>query len=303
MKDLIVIGAGPGGITSALYAARANLDVAIIEQGLPGGQMNNTDVVENYPGFVSIRGQELSQKMYESIKANNIEEIYGTVTKLDGQDEIKKVYVDDKVYEAKAVIIATGSTHRTLGVPGEDEFNGKGVSYCAICDGAFFRNKDVLIVGGGDAAIEEGLYLAQLANKVTVIHRRDKLRAYKNLQDRAFANDKMEFVWDTVVDEVIGNDMKMTGVKVHNVQTNAQSIIEGDGLFVYVGLQPNTSAFSHLGITDKQGWIQTNDKMETILPGVFAVGDVRQKKLRQITTAVSEGTIAGQQVFYYLEDI
>ena len=300
MKDVIIIGAGPGGMTAALYAARANLDVALIEQGLPGGQMNNTDVVENYPGFVSIRGRELGQKMYENVQANGIEEINGIVTKVEVEDHVKKVYIGDEVYEAKTIIIATGAVHRVLSVPGEDEFTGRGVSYCAICDGNFFRDKHVLVVGGGDSALEEGLYLAQLANKVTVIHRRDELRAYKNLQERAFANPKMEFVWDTVVDEVVGNQLKMTGVKVHNTKTKVESVIEGDGLFIYVGMDPNTEPFRHLGITDPKGWIVTNDQMATVLPGVYAIGDVRAKDLRQITTAVAEGTIAATQVFNYL---
>lgn len=303
MKDLIVIGEGPGGMTAALYAARANLDVAIIEQGLPGGQMNNTDIVENYPGYVSIAGQELSRKMQASMSSNNVEEIYGEVTKLEVDGEIKKVYLGEDIYETKAVIIATGAKHRLLGVPGEDEYTGKGVSYCAICDGAFFRNKHVIVVGGGNSAVEEGIYLANLADKVTVIHRRDTLRAEKALQDRAFANEKINFVWDTVVDEIIGSPLKVTGVKVHNVNTSEEKIIEADGVFIYVGLVPNSEAFSDLGITNEKGWIKTNDFMETIIPGVYAIGDVRDKELRQITTAVADGTIAGQRVFHQLEEV
>lgn len=303
MRDVIVIGAGPGGMTAALYAARANLKVAVIEQGLPGGQMNNTDVVENYPGYVSIKGMELGQKMHENIKAHDIEEIYGVVTGIEDHEDYKVVLTTDNRYEAKTVIIATGAEHRMLNIPGEEEFSGRGVSYCAVCDGAFFKNKKVAVVGGGDSAIEEGLYLTQMAESVTVIHRRDKLRACSVLQERAFTNDKMHFIYNTVVEEVIGNERKATQLKLKNQETGDESIFEMDGVFIYIGLQPNAQAFTSLGITDKAGWIETDEHMQTKIPGVFAIGDVRKKELRQITTAVADGAVAGQQVFQYIEGI
>ncbi|MDN6542976.1 MAG: FAD-dependent oxidoreductase, partial [Lentilactobacillus parabuchneri] len=192
---------------------------------------------------------------------------------------------------------------KKLGVPGEDKFGGRGVSYCAVCDGAFFKNREVVVIGGGDSAVEEGLYLAGLASKVTIIHRRDQLRAQKILQDRAFANDKIEFVWNTNVTEILGDDMKVTGVATKNNQTGETGEIAASGVFIYVGTLPMTDAFTDLGITDDAGWIKTNDHMATAVPGIFAIGDVRQKDLRQITTAVGDGGIAGQAVFSYLEDL
>lgn len=303
MRDVIIIGAGPGGMTAALYAKRANLDVMIIEQGLPGGQMNNTDVVENYPGFVSIKGRELSQKMYENIEANDIEKVTDIVTNVYQEDDVNYIVTTKEIYSAKVVIIATGAKHRVLNVDGEEEYSGRGVSYCAICDGPFFKNKHVVVIGGGDAAVEESLYLAQLASKVTIVHRRDQLRAYKHLQDKVFANPKIEIIWDTVVDKIEGNQIKFTGIKAHNVKTNEKINIEADGIFIYVGMEPNTNPFTKLDIMDDKGWIITNEQMETSKKGIFAIGDVRKKNLRQITTAVAEGTIAGQNAFNYIENL
>lgn len=299
--DVIVIGAGPGGMTAGMYAARANLKVAVLDRGIHGGQMNNTDNIENYPGFTSIKGPELGEKMYQSAVNAGTEFVYGDVQKVTvDEQQIKHVQTDSDELLAKAVIIATGSTNRKLGVPGEEEFSGKGVSYCAVCDGAFFRDKDVIVVGGGDSALAEGLYLTNLASDVNVIHHRDQLRAQKFLQDRAQANDKMNFTYDTNVTEILGDDVHVTGVKVHNNQTNQDQVIDTDGVFVYVGNVPNSQMFSNLDITDQNGWIITNDEMETAIPGIYAIGDVRQKKLRQITTAVGDGGIAGQNAFEYI---
>ena len=209
----------------------------------------------------------------------------------------------DKSYEAKAVIIATGCEHRKLGVKGEEEFAGRGVSYCAVCDGAFFKNKRLVVVGGGDSAVEEAIYLTQFASEVVIVHRRDELRAQKIIQDRAFANEKISFVWDTVVEEIVGNEMVVTGVKARNVKTDEVSEIEANGVFIYVGLDPLTEPFKKAGITNEAGWIETDQEMRTKIPGVYAIGDVREKTLRQITTAVGEGGIAGQQVFNYIEEL
>lgn len=300
--DVVVIGAGPGGMTAALYAARANLKVAMLDRGVYGGQMNNTDGIENYPGFTSIKGPELGEKMYQSATNTGVEFVYGDVQKVTFDDEhFKHIQTDSDELVAKAVIIATGSTNRKLGVPGEEEFSGKGVSYCAVCDGAFFKDQDVSVIGGGDSAISEGLYLANLADKVTVIHHRNKLRAQRILQDRAFDNQKMDFTWDSDVTEIIGNENQVTGIRVHNKKTDQDEVVPTSGVFIYVGNIPNSQAFTNLKITDEAGWIKTNDEMETAIPGIYAVGDVRQKKLRQITTAVGDGGIAGQNAFEYVE--
>ncbi len=302
MYDVIIIGAGPAGMTAALYASRSNLSVLMIERGAPGGQMNNTAEVENYPGFDSIMGPELAYKMYENVEKFGTENAYGIVMSIEDHGSYKEVICDDKSYEAKAVIIATGCEHRKLGVKGE-EFAGRGVSYCAVCDGAFFKNKRLVVVGGGDSAVEEAIYLTQFASEVVIVHRRDELRAQKIIQDRAFANEKISFVWDTVVEEIVGNEMVVTGVKARNVKTDEVSEIEANGVFIYVGLDPLTEPFKKAGITNEAGWIETDQEMRTKIPGVYAIGDVREKTLRQITTAVGEGGIAGQQVFNYIEEL
>lgn len=298
--DVIIIGAGPAGMTAALYASRANLSVLLLDRGIYGGQMNNTAAIENYPGFKSILGPDLAKDMYESATQFGAEYAYGSVESVTDQGDIKIVKTDSDTFETKALVIGTGSEYRKLGVPGEDTYGGRGVSYCAVCDGAFFRNKHVVVIGGGDSAIEEGSYLTQLADKVTVIHRRDQLRAQQILQDRAFANDKMDFVWNSNVTEIIGDGKKVTGVKVNNNQTGENSEIAADGVFIYVGINPITKPFMNLGITDENGWIETNDHMETKVPGIFAIGDVRKKDLRQVATAVGEGGTAGQQVYTYI---
>ncbi|KLD57588.1 thioredoxin reductase [Lactiplantibacillus plantarum] len=287
-------------MTAALYASRANLSVLLLDRGIYGGQMNNTAAIENYPGFKSVLGPDLAKDMYESATQFGAEYAYGSVESVEDRGDVKIVTTDSDTFETKALVIGTGSEYRKLGVTGEDTYGGRGVSYCAVCDGAFFRNKHVVVVGGGDSAIEEGTYLTQLADKVTVIHRRDQLRAQQILQDRAFANPKMEFVWNSNVTEIIGDDKKVTGVKVNNNKTGEDSEIAVDGVFIYVGINPITKPFSNLGITDENGWIETNDHMETKVPGIFAVGDVRKKDLRQVATAVGEGGTAGQGVYTYI---
>lgn len=302
--DVIVIGAGPGGMTAALYASRANLKVAMLDRGVYGGQMNNTEGVENYPGFKSILGPDLAEKMYQSSTQFGTDFVYGNVEKVTVDDQgIKHVTTDNSELETPALIIATGSQYRKLGVPGEEQYSGRGVSYCAVCDGAFYRNKNVTTVGGGDSAVEESEYLAKLVNQVNIVHRRDQLRAQKILQDRAFANNKIHFTWNTIVTEIVGNGRKVTGVKTHNKETGKDQLVATDGVFIYIGNVPMTAPFKDLGITDDQGWIITDEMMKTSVPGVFAVGDVREKKLRQITTAVGDGGIAGQEAFNYLESL
>lgn len=303
MYDVIIIGAGPAGMTAALYASRSNLSVLMIERGAPGGQMNNTAEVENYPGFDSIMGPELAYKMYESVEKFGTENAYGIVLDIKDQGSFKEVICEDQIYQAKTVIIATGCEHRKLGIEGEETYAGRGVSYCAVCDGAFFRNKKLLVIGGGDSAVEEAIYLTQFASEVIIIHRRDELRAQKIIQDRAFANEKISFIWDTVLEEITGNEQVVTGGKLRDVQTDEVTEITADGVFIYVGLDPLTEPFQRIGLTNAEGWIETDQEMQTKIPGVYAIGDVREKTLRQITTAVGEGGIAGQQVFNYIESL
>ena len=300
--DCIIIGAGPAGMTATLYVARANLKTLLLERGIPGGQMNNTAEVENYPGFDSILGPDLALKMYDGINQFGVEHGYGNVVEVKDHQDYKEVITDDASYEAKVVIIATGCEHRNLEVPGEAEYSGRGVSYCAVCDGAFFRNKKLIVVGGGDSAVEEAIYLTQFADEVKIVHRRDALRAQKIIQDRAFANEKISFIWNSVVEEIKGDDQKVTGVQIKNVKTGETYEEAADGVFIYVGLIPLTQAFTSLGITDDAGWIVTDERMQTKIPGLLACGDARQKHLRQITTAVGDGGIAGQQAYQYIEE-
>lgn len=301
MYDVIVIGAGPAGMTAALYASRSNLSVAIIERGAPGGQMNNTAEVDNYPGFDMILGPELAERMLDGATKFGAKNLYGIVQEIRDCGDYKEVDTGDQVYQTKTIILATGCEHRKLGVKGEEEFAGRGVSYCAVCDGAFFRNRKLLVVGGGDSAVEEAIYLTQFASEVVIVHRRDELRAQKIIQDRAFANEKISFLWDSVVEEIVGNEMMVTGAKVKNVKTGEIHEESADGVFIYVGLDPLAEAFQSSGITNEAGWILTDNEMRTAIPGVYAVGDVREKTLRQITTAVGDGSIAGQEVFNYIE--
>ena len=302
MYDTIIIGAGPAGMTAALYAARSNLKVALLERVIPGGQMNNTADIENYPGYANISGPELAEKMFEPLENLGVEHLFGLVEKIEDRGDFKEIITEDERFEAKTVIIASGANHRHLGVPGEEDYNSRGVSYCAVCDGAFFRDEDLLVVGGGDSAVEEAIFLTRFAKSVTIVHRRDELRAQKVLQDRAFANEKIRFVWDSVVESIHGDERKVTGVTFKNVKTGELSQAEFGGIFIYVGLDPVSEFAADLGITDEAGWILTDHQMKTSIAGIYAVGDVRQKDLRQITTAVGDGAIASQEAYKYLTE-
>ncbi|SEO69243.1 thioredoxin reductase (NADPH) [Amphibacillus marinus] len=301
--DVIIIGAGPAGMTAALYSSRANLDTLMIERGIPGGQMANTEDVENYPGYESILGPELSNKMFEHAKKFGAEYAYGDIQEVTDQGEIKVVKAGQKTYYTKAIIIATGAKYKKLGVPGEEELSGRGVSYCAVCDGAFFKGKELIVVGGGDSAVEEGVYLTRYASKVTVVHRRDQLRAQKILQERAFKNEKVNFIWDTVVKSINGENGKVGSVTLENVQTGETYQHHADGAFIYIGLVPLSEPFVALGITNSEGYIPTNENMETKISGIFAAGDIREKELRQIVTATGDGSIAAQRVQAYIESL
>lgn len=302
MYDVIIIGSGPAGMTSALYAARSGLSVLIIERGAPGGQMMNTSEVENYPGFDLIEGPELALKMYENAIKFGAENTYGTVQSIEDKGATKLVICEDESYEGKTVIIATGSEHRKIGIPGEEEYAGRGVSYCAVCDGAFFKDRHLVVIGGGDSAVEEGMYLTQFASKVTIIHRRDALRAQKILQERAFKNDKIDFMWNRVPVDIQGDEVKVTSITLKDTLTGEQTSFPADGVFIYIGLDPLTEPFTNLGITDTDGWILTDEHMRTAIPGIYAVGDVRKTVLRQIATAVGDGSIAGQEVYNYIQE-
>lgn len=298
--DVLVVGAGPGGMTAALYASRSNLSTLILERGAPGGQLINTAEIENYSGFKTITGPDLASKMYEGALQFGAEYKYGNIDEVIDHDTYKEVKAGDKTFYARAIIIATGAEHKKLGVPGEDTLNGQGVSYCAVCDGAFFKGKEIVVVGGGDSAVEEGTYLTQFADKVTIIHRRDALRAQQILQERAFNNEKVDFVWDTVVDSIEG-DNQVEKLKLRNTKTGEVTDFETEGAFIYIGLVPNSEAFESLNITDEAGWITTDETMETSVKGVFAIGDVRKTVLRQVATAVGDGSIAGNAAFNYVE--
>lgn len=300
--DVIVIGAGPGGMTAALYASRANLSVLMLDRGIYGGNLNNTATIENYTGFKSVKGPELAEKMYRGAVQFGAQYAYGTVQQLTVDGDWKQVETDmGETYRAKAVVIATGSSQRHLGVPGEEEYGGRGVSYCAVCDGAFFKGQHVVVVGGGDSAVEEGTYLAGLASKVSILVRKDHLRAQPVLQEQAKQHDNIEFIFNTSVTKINGDDKKVTAVETINNQTHETGQLETAGVFIYVGTVPMTQPFANLGILDDQGWVKTDSLMQTSVPGIFAIGDVRETPLRQVATAVGDGAIAGQQVYHYLQ--
>ncbi|MBX0357478.1 thioredoxin-disulfide reductase [Halobacillus sp. Nhm2S1] len=301
--DVIIAGAGPAGMTAAVYTSRANLDTLMIERGIPGGQMANTEDVENYPGFESILGPDLSNKMFDHAKKFGAEYAYGDIKEVVDGKEYKTVKAGNKEYKARAVIVTTGAQYKELGVKGEKELGGRGVSYCAVCDGAFFRDKELVVVGGGDSAVEEGVYLTRFASKVTIVHRRDELRAQKILQDRAFDNDKIDFIWDTVVKSINEKDGKVGSVTLHNKKTGEEYDFDTNGTFIYIGMIPLSTPFESLGITNEQGYIETDENMETKVPGVFAAGDIREKELRQIVTATGDGSIAAQSAQHYIENL
>ncbi|HNZ33224.1 MAG TPA: thioredoxin-disulfide reductase [Candidatus Cloacimonas sp.] len=291
--DVIIIGAGPAGLSAAIYSARSGLKTAVFERGLIGGQINVTEEVENYPGFPeALSGYELTERMHRQAEHFGTEFKDEEVTALGMEGLCKIVETSDNKYRARAVIFCTGAYPRRLNVPGEEKFTGRGVSYCATCDGALYRDKIVAVIGGGDSAIEEGIFLTHFAKKVVVIHRRDELRAQKIIQERAFKNPKMEFVWNSVVQEIRGEN-KVQELEVYNRKTNTVSVIPVDGVFIYVGILPNNKLMESRIDLDSAGFALTDDFMHTNVPGVYAAGDIRKKVLRQVVTATSDGAIAG----------
>ncbi|MDO5133119.1 MAG: FAD-dependent oxidoreductase [Eubacteriales bacterium] len=308
MRDLIIIGAGPAGLAAAIYAARAELDYVLIEENfVNGGQIIDTYEIDNYPGLPGLSGMDLAQKMADHAEKLGAEVVNAAVEGLELEGEVKKVLTDEGVFEAKTVIIASGAAHSHLGVPGEEALAGRGVSYCATCDGAFYRGKTTVVVGGGDVAVEDAIFLARGCEKVYVVHRRDELRAVKTLQTALFALPNVEMVWDSnlkTINEGIGEDGKGTGkvasVIVVNKNDGAERIIDADGVFIAVGITPR-SGFVGAGIkTNDGGYILADETCETSISGVFAAGDVRAKQLRQVVTAVADGANAVTSAQRYL---
>ncbi len=305
--DVIIIGAGPAGLSAALYAGRARMKTLLIEKQKDGGQIVITAEIENYPGCVEEEsGPSLVARMSKQAAHFGAEKVYDNIIEVDLLGEIKKIKGQKGEYLAKTVILATGATPRLIGCPGEKEFAGKGVSYCATCDASFFEDLEVFVVGGGDTAVEEALYLAKFGRKVTIIHRREALRAARSIQDKARANPKMHFIWNSVVKEVKGDDGLLNTIILENVNTGEVTEIHADeedmtfGLFVFVGFIPKTDMFQ--GIIEMQnGYIVTDDDMKTNVPGVFAAGDLRVKSLRQVITAAADGAIAAVQAEKYIE--
>ncbi|WP_332648638.1 thioredoxin-disulfide reductase [Lysinibacillus sp. 54212] len=301
--DVVIIGAGPAGMTAAVYTSRANLSTLMIERGIPGGQMASTEEVENYPGFDTILGPELSTKMFDHAKKFGAEYAYGDVSEIIDGEQYKTIKSGNKEYKTRSIIISTGAEYKKMGVPGEAELGGRGVSYCAVCDGAFFKGKNLVVVGGGDSAVEEGVYLTRFAEKVTIVHRRDQLRAQKILQDRAFANEKVDFIWNSTVKEINEVDGKVGSVTLQSTVDGTESEFKADGVFIYIGMDPLTAPFKELNILNENGYVVTNEKMETAVPGIFAAGDVRDKMLRQIVTATGDGSIAAQAAQHFVEEL
>lgn len=296
-ERLIIIGSGPAGLTAAIYAARATLDPLVIVGNQVGGQISITAEVENYPGFPDpdLTGPDLVDRMYRQAERFGTRFEYDEVVEVDfsnGSPFLIKTNM--KEFEAEAVIVTAGASPRRLGVPGEEEFIGRGVSFCATCDGFFFRGRDVVVVGGGDSALEEGLFLTKFANKVSVIHRRDELRAGPILQKRAYNNEKIEFVFDSVVDEVIGNGM-VTGVQTSNLKTGETGEISTDGVFIYIGHYPNSKFLEGHLVMDEHGYVIADEKMRTSVEGVFVAGEIQDSYFRQIATSVGQGCAAAIQ--------
>ena len=302
--DLVIIGGGPAGLTAGIYASRARLNVLLLEKVAPGGQVLVSDWIENYPGFPEgCSGYDLVTKMVEQAKQFGLVIESGQVLSLDVSETVKKIELNDKTITTLSIIIATGASPRKLGVPGEDMFIGKGVSFCATCDGPFFKNSIVAAVGGGDTAVQESIYLTKFAKKVYLIHRRDELRATKILQERAMANDKIEIMFDSVLTGIYGGLTNVEKINVKNLKTEEEKEILVDGCFIWVGTFPNTSFLKDSVKVDKYGFIIVNQSMETSAPGIFAAGDVRNTPLRQIVTAVGDAAIAAVSAEHYIENI
>jgi thioredoxin reductase (NADPH) len=301
-EKVVIIGSGPAGLTAALYTARANLEPVVISGNQLGGQISITNEVENYPGFPEgTTGPELVEFMQKQAERFGARVVIDEVTEVDFRSGSPfTVKTHGETYKAEAVIVCVGASPRRLEVPGEEEFIGRGVSFCATCDGFFFRDKDVIVVGGGDSAMEEGLFLTRFAKEVRVVHRRDELRAGEALKRRAFANDKVSFIWDTIVEEIIGNG-KVERIRLRNVKTDESSELETDGVFIFIGHYPNSSLFEGQLEMDKVGYLITDERMMTSVPGVFAAGEIQDSVFRQVATSVGQGCAAAMMAERWLE--
>jgi len=300
--EITIIGGGPAGLTAGLYTSRAGLKSLLIERGVFGGQIVNAALVENYPGFPQgISGLELGSLMHQQATKYGLEIVTAEVTGI-AQGQPYSVSTTEGSFEAAAIIIAAGSEYRKLGVLGEERLSGHGVSYCATCDGFLFRDREVAVVGGGDTAITDALELSRHATKVYVIHRRDQLRAAKLLRERAFAQPKLEFIWTTVVEEILGEKL-LSGLNLRNVKTGQHSILEVAGVFVAVGLMPNSQSFFKIVDLDDAGYLITDETMATSAPGVFAAGDIRRNSPRQVSAAVGDGATAAMSAFKYIQEV
>ncbi len=303
--ELIIVGAGPAGLAAALYAGRSEMDAILLEAGLPGGQLLLTELVDDYPGVEEVGGAELAQQMADHAARFGVEATRGNVQRIT-RDEEGRFLVDvegGRRHRAHAVIFTAGGTPRRLGVPGEAEFLGRGVSYCAICDGAFFKGEEIAVVGGGDAAVEEADFLTRYGSKVTVIHRRDELRAQAVLQSRLERNPKAEIIWDTVVEEIVGGPTGVTGLRLKNVKTGETSELSATGVFIFIGFTPNVEVLGEHVAHDPAGYIETDRDMRSSIPGLFVAGDVRSQLVRQITTAVGDATTAVFAAEKYLQEL
>jgi thioredoxin reductase (NADPH) len=299
--EVIIIGGGPAGLTAGLYTSRSRLNTLLIEIGLLGGQMTTTEVIENYPGFPQgINGDELSRLMEEQAKRFGMEVVSEEVVEIQLEGERKLVKTDESTYLCEALIICTGNEYRKLGIPGEEEFTGKGVSYCATCDGAFFKDSQIVVVGGGDSALTEALFLTKFAKELTIIHRRDALRGTKIYQERIFANPKIKLLWNSVIQEIKGDSI-VQSILVKNVKTGEITELKTEGVFLFVGLSPRTQFLRSLINLDEAGYIITDENCETSVKGIFAAGDCRKKMLRQVATAVGDGAMAAFAAEKYLE--
>jgi thioredoxin reductase (NADPH) len=302
--DVVIIGGGPAGLTAGLYTARARRKSLLIEKGLPGGLVTTTEWVENYPGFEEgIMGVELAQKMEKQAMRFGLEIIQGSVVDISVPNSLKKTILEDsRQYEAKSIILATGAHPRLLKIKGENEFRGKGVSYCATCDGAFYKDRRIAVVGGGDSAVQEAIFLTKFAEIVYVIHRRDELRAEKILQERAFSNPKIKFVWNSIAEKIDGDDAGVNVIHITNVKNGDKSALDVQGVFIYIGYNPNTEFLKGLVSLNKESYIITDENMSSSVPGIFAAGDVRSKQLKQIATAVGDGATAAMAAEKYVEE-
>ena len=301
--DVIIIGGGPAGLTAGLYTSRARLHTLLIELGLLGGQMTTTEMIENYPGFPQgVMGEELSRLMEEQARRFGLEIINQEIAEVKVDEELKRVRTSEATYSCKALIVCTGAEYRRLGIPGEKEFTGRGVSFCATCDGAFFRDNRVVVVGGGDSALTEAIFLTRFVKELIIIHRRDALRATKIYQERAFANPKIKFLWDSVPGEIKG-DQVVKSIVVRNVKSGEVRELETDGVFLFVGLVPRTPFLKGRVELDEAGYVVTDPNGKTSVKGVFAAGDCTKKLLRQVATAVGDGATAAFAAEKYIEEL